>query len=118
MPELRKRLGHYLARVRRGDEVVIRDRGRAVARLVPVAGAAGHAAAEADPVAAGILRLPERPLPASFLRTRAPRVRGGGAVAAPVFSEVASATLRLLNVPPTLLETVEKIESPARGGAA
>ena len=43
---------------------------------------------------------------------------GGGAVAAPVFSEVASATLRLLNVPPTLFETVEKPEPPARGGAA
>jgi len=43
---------------------------------------------------------------------------GGGAVAAPVFSEVTSATLRLLNVPPTRFESVDKIEPPARGGAA
>jgi cell division protein FtsI (penicillin-binding protein 3) len=43
---------------------------------------------------------------------------GGGAVAAPVFSEVTSATLRLLNVPPTVLETVKKEDKPAGEGAA
>jgi len=43
---------------------------------------------------------------------------GGGAVAAPVFAEIASATLRLLNVPPTLMETVNKTEHSTRGGAA
>jgi len=45
-------------------------------------------------------------------------VYGGGAAAAPVFAEIASATLRLLNVPPTVMNTVEKTERPARGGAA
>ena len=34
--ELRNNLSRYLDRVRDGDEVVVTDRGRAVARLVPV----------------------------------------------------------------------------------
>jgi prevent-host-death family protein len=34
--ELRDHLSRYLNRVREGDEVVITDRGRAIARVVPV----------------------------------------------------------------------------------
>jgi prevent-host-death family protein len=36
--ELRNHLSRYLDRVRDGDEVVVTDRGRAIARLVPVDG--------------------------------------------------------------------------------
>jgi prevent-host-death family protein len=36
--ELRDHLSHYLDRVRDGDELVVTDRGRAVARVVPVSG--------------------------------------------------------------------------------
>lgn len=36
--ELRGRLSYYLARVREGHEVVVTDRGMAVARIVPMAG--------------------------------------------------------------------------------
>ncbi|MGH9124212.1 MAG: type II toxin-antitoxin system Phd/YefM family antitoxin [Acidimicrobiales bacterium] len=36
--ELRGRLSDYLARVREGDEVIVTDRGTAVARIVPIAG--------------------------------------------------------------------------------
>jgi len=36
--ELRGRLSDYLARVRDGEEVVVTDRGTAVARIVPVTG--------------------------------------------------------------------------------
>ncbi len=36
--ELRDHLSHYLERVRNGDELVVTDRGRAVARVVPVSG--------------------------------------------------------------------------------
>ena len=36
--ELRNHLSRYLHRVRNGDEVVITDRGRAIARVVPVGG--------------------------------------------------------------------------------
>jgi cell division protein FtsI (penicillin-binding protein 3) len=42
---------------------------------------------------------------------------GGGAVAAPLFSEMTSATLRLLNVPPSELDAVSAAASPAPGGA-
>ena len=43
---------------------------------------------------------------------------GGGSAAAPVFSGAAAATLRLLSVPPTVLETVESAEEAVPGGAA
>lgn len=36
--ELRSRLSDYLARVREGQEVVVTERGAAVARIVPIAG--------------------------------------------------------------------------------
>lgn len=36
--ELRDHLSRYLDRVRGGDELVVTDRGRAVARVVPVSG--------------------------------------------------------------------------------
>jgi prevent-host-death family protein len=36
--ELRGRLSDYLARVRDGEEVVVTDRGTAVARIVPIVG--------------------------------------------------------------------------------
>jgi prevent-host-death family protein len=36
--ELRNHLSRYLDRVRDGDEVVVTDRGRAIARVVPVGG--------------------------------------------------------------------------------
>lgn len=42
---------------------------------------------------------------------------GGGAVAAPVFSEITSATLRLLNVPPSEMSTVGTAAAPAKGGS-
>ena len=40
---------------------------------------------------------------------------GGGAVAAPVFSEMTSATLRLLNVPPSAISTVDATAAAAAG---
>jgi cell division protein FtsI (penicillin-binding protein 3) len=42
---------------------------------------------------------------------------GGGAIAAPLFSEMTSATLRLLNVPPSGLDAVSAATSPSPGGA-
>jgi prevent-host-death family protein len=36
--ELRNRLSQYLERIQAGEEVVITDRGRAVARMVPLTG--------------------------------------------------------------------------------
>jgi cell division protein FtsI (penicillin-binding protein 3) len=42
---------------------------------------------------------------------------GGGAVAAPLFSKMTSATLRLLNIPPSGLDAVSAATSPSPGGA-
>jgi prevent-host-death family protein len=36
--ELRSHLSHYLERVQGGDEVVVTERGAAIARIVPIAG--------------------------------------------------------------------------------
>lgn len=36
--ELRNNLSRYLERVREGEEVVVTDRGRAVARVLPISG--------------------------------------------------------------------------------
>jgi prevent-host-death family protein len=36
--ELRNNLSHYLEQVRDGDEVVVTDRGRAIARVLPLSG--------------------------------------------------------------------------------
>jgi prevent-host-death family protein len=46
--ELRGRLSDYLARVRDGEEVVITDRGMAVARIVPITGGRSLDKAVAD----------------------------------------------------------------------
>jgi prevent-host-death family protein len=67
--ELRGRLRDYLVRVREGDEVVVTDRGRAVARIVPIKG--GRALDRA--VAEGIVRpavQPGRHRPARRVRSR------------------------------------------------
>ncbi|RLA58086.1 MAG: penicillin-binding protein 2 [Gammaproteobacteria bacterium] len=46
------------------------------------------------------------------------KLYGGGAVAAPVFSEVTKGALRILNVPPTELDAVAETTPAPRGGAA
>jgi len=46
--ELRGCLSEYLARVRAGDELVVTDRGRAFARIAPIAGGRALGLAIAD----------------------------------------------------------------------
>lgn len=46
--ELRGRLSDYLAKVRDGQEVVVTERGRAVARIVPITGGRALDKAVAD----------------------------------------------------------------------
>jgi cell division protein FtsI (penicillin-binding protein 3) len=43
---------------------------------------------------------------------------GGGAVAAPVFSEITSDALRILNIPPTEIGSVEVAATIEQGGPA
>ena len=45
------------------------------------------------------------------------KLYGGGAVAAPVFSQITSGTLRILGVPPSEIGTLSEAARPAPGGA-
>lgn len=57
--ELKARLSEFLAAVRRGDDVVVTDRGRPVARLTGLGPGAGDARM-AELVRAGTVRPPRR----------------------------------------------------------
>ncbi len=72
--ELKSRLSRYLADVQRGEEIIVGNRNRPVAPLVPLVYPRGEDAEEAALVAAGVLRLPaRRRLEASFWKkSRAP----------------------------------------------
>jgi prevent-host-death family protein len=65
--ELRDRLTHYLRAVRAGEEIIIRDRQRPIAKIVPFSAEDEN---EEALIAAGLLRPAERPLPAAFWRAR------------------------------------------------
>jgi prevent-host-death family protein len=61
--ELRRGLAGYLKRVRRGEEVVVRDRNVPIARIVPLGAAEEDFAAELRQLAAqGLVRLPRKKL--------------------------------------------------------
>lgn len=77
MVDPKARLSEYLARVKSGEEVLVTDRGRPVARLVPVgaetivddeAEAARLAAMEKE----GLLRLGSNTLPEGFFEKERP----------------------------------------------
>lgn len=69
--ELKNRLSHYLEGVRRGEEVLIRDRDRPIAKIVPLTNIDDYESEEAEQVAAGVLRLPKKEgLPASFWKDK------------------------------------------------
>ena len=57
--ELRDQLSAYLQYVRSGEEVVVRDRGIPVARILPLRSASGSDE-EARLVASGAMRLPQQ----------------------------------------------------------
>ncbi len=62
--ELKVRLGTYLRRVQQGHRLVVTDRGRPVAEMVPVTHASGLDAILAEMEARGEIRRPVRkPLP-------------------------------------------------------
>jgi prevent-host-death family protein len=63
---LKARLSEYLGRVRAGEEVVITDRGRPVARLAPLAGEPAAETRVETLVRAGLVRRPTRALDASY----------------------------------------------------
>jgi prevent-host-death family protein len=74
--ELKNRLSAYLRLVRDGEELVIRDRSRAIARIVPIEVAGDQEEEERQLVAAGLLKLGSGPIPDSFWEMPMPRVSG------------------------------------------
>jgi prevent-host-death family protein len=70
--QLKARLSEYVAAAKSGEEVVITERGRPVARLTPMVGAAAQEGRVAELARAGMVRLPHKRLTARFLRKRRP----------------------------------------------
>lgn len=69
--ELKARLSAYLARVRAGEEVVVTDRGRPIARIVPARASVPEA--ELDELArTGVVRIGSGVLPDDFLDRERP----------------------------------------------
>jgi prevent-host-death family protein len=80
--QLKARLSEYLSRVRAGEEVLVTDRGRPVARLVPVD--SGHVPDNEAELARlramereGLVRLGSGRLPAGFFEKERPADPGG-----------------------------------------
>lgn len=82
MADLKARLSRYLDIVKAGGEVIVTDRGRAVARINPLADAPARDARAAELVRAGLARPPERPVPRGFLRRPRPRDARGATLSA------------------------------------
>lgn len=79
--ELKNRLSAYLDEVREGEEIIIRDRNRPIAKIVRL-NMDDLSEEERKLVASGQMRPAERPLPASFWKMPAPRLSLKRAVAA------------------------------------
>jgi prevent-host-death family protein len=71
--DLRNRLTHYLREVRAGEEIIVRDRKRPIARIVPFT-VDEEEHDEAALVAAGLMRKGTGRIPASFWTARRSRV--------------------------------------------
>ena len=63
--ELKALLSETLARVKDGEEVLVTDHGRPIARLMPLS-AASPAEATQQLVRSGLVRAPEKPLDETF----------------------------------------------------
>jgi prevent-host-death family protein len=79
--DLRNRLTQYLQEVRAGEEIVVRDRQRPIAKIVPFT-VEGEDAEDAALVASGLMRKGSGVIPSSFWRSRRARVSLGAVVAA------------------------------------
>ena len=78
--DLRNRLTQYLKEVRAGEEIIVRDRQRPIAKIVPFT--VDEDDDDAALVAAGLMRKGTGKLPPSFWKKRGPRVPFDVAVAA------------------------------------
>jgi len=83
--DLKNNLSKYLREVRRGEEVLVRDRNTPIAKIVPLAEAGDWDQELLRLAAAGVLKLPKRKLNVrAFLARRGPRISLDKAVAAVV----------------------------------
>lgn len=75
--DLKNNLSAHLARVRSGEEILIRDRKMPIAKIVPLKDAEDFPAELLALAAEGKVRLPARrgPLPASFWKEKVPRLK-------------------------------------------
>lgn len=72
--ELKNNLSAYLEQVKNGAELIVKDRNRPVARLVPLTSGENLDAEEEALVAAGLMRLPVKAKSDDFLTRHAPQV--------------------------------------------
>lgn len=79
--DLRNRLTRYLREVRAGEEIVVRDRQRPIAKIVPFS-VDDETVEDAALVAAGLMRKGSGTLPASFWNARRPGLSRQKAAAA------------------------------------
>ena len=79
--DLRNRLTQYLREVRAGEEIIVRDRQRPIAKIVPFT-VDGDDVDDVALVAAGLMRKGSGTVPASFWKARRSRVSLKAAVAA------------------------------------
>jgi prevent-host-death family protein len=79
--DLRNRLTQYLQEVRAGEEIVVRDRQRPIAKIVPFS-VDGDPAEDAALVAAGLMRKGSGRIAPSFWKAQRPRVTPEQAIAA------------------------------------
>lgn len=63
---LKSRLSEFLAAVKAGEEVSVTERGRPIARIVPIPSEDSEDRRLAELERAGLLKRPKRPLDASF----------------------------------------------------
>ena len=79
--DLRNRLTQYLREVRAGEEIIVRDRQRPIAKIIPFT-VDDDESDDAVLIASGLMRKGSGKLPPSFWKTRRSRVTLREAVAA------------------------------------
>lgn len=81
--ELKNNLSNFLADVKLGEEILINDRNKPFAKIIPLHNASDFSAEELALAAAGILRLPEESqIGESFLKEIRPNLKAETAIKA------------------------------------
>lgn len=65
---LKEALSYFLARVKKGEEVIVTDRGKPIARLVPISELSSDSKEIAQLIRSGILKPPRGRIKARFLK--------------------------------------------------